>query len=83
MATHSGILAWKIPWTEESGYVQSRGHKELDMTDQRAHITCFQSFVLRVSFYNLVFEFSQYFLYDLSIWINGYITFYVHKGHGT
>ena len=25
MATHSGILAWKIPWTEESGGLQSRG----------------------------------------------------------
>ena len=25
MATHSGILAWKIPWTEESGELQSKG----------------------------------------------------------
>ena len=25
MATHSSILAWKIPWTEESGGLQSRG----------------------------------------------------------
>ena len=25
MATHSGILAWKIPWTEESGGLQSMG----------------------------------------------------------
>ena len=23
MATHSGILAWKIPWTEEPGRLQS------------------------------------------------------------
>ena len=23
MATHSGILAWKMPWTEESGRLQS------------------------------------------------------------
>ena len=23
MATHSSILAWKIPWTEESGGLQS------------------------------------------------------------
>ena len=23
MATHSGTLAWKIPWTEESGRLQS------------------------------------------------------------
>ena len=33
MATHSSILAWGIPWTEEPGGLQSMGgHKELDMT---------------------------------------------------
>ena len=32
MAGHSSILAWRIPWTEEPGGLQSRGHKELDMT---------------------------------------------------
>ena len=25
MATHSSILAWKIPWTEEPGRLQSMG----------------------------------------------------------
>jgi len=25
MATHSSILAWKIPWTEELGGLQSMG----------------------------------------------------------
>ena len=25
MATHSGILAWRIPWTEEPGALQSVG----------------------------------------------------------
>ena len=25
MATHCGILAWKIPWAEESGRLQSMG----------------------------------------------------------
>ena len=30
MATHSSILAWRIPWTEEPGGLQSMGHKELD-----------------------------------------------------
>ena len=25
MATHSSILAWKIPWTEEPGELQSVG----------------------------------------------------------
>ena len=27
MATHSGILAWKIPWTEEPGELQTIGSK--------------------------------------------------------
>ena len=25
MATHSSLLAWKIPWTEEPGRLQSMG----------------------------------------------------------
>ena len=29
MATHSGILAWEIPWTEEPGGVQSMGLKRV------------------------------------------------------
>ena len=32
LATHSSILAWKIPWTEELGRPQSMGSQELDMT---------------------------------------------------
>ena len=31
--THSSILAWRIPWTEEPGGLQSMGCKELDMTE--------------------------------------------------
>ena len=27
MATHSSTLAWKIPWTEEPGRLQSMGSK--------------------------------------------------------
>ena len=38
MATHSSILAWKTPWTEEPGRLQLWGRKELDMTD-RLHFT--------------------------------------------
>ena len=34
MVTHSNILAWKIPWTEEPGGLQSMGSQELDMTEQ-------------------------------------------------
>ena len=34
MATHSSILAWRIPWTEELGRLQSTGRKESDTTEQ-------------------------------------------------
>ena len=34
MASHSSILAWKIPWTEEPGRLQSMGRKELDTTER-------------------------------------------------
>ena len=32
MATHSRILAWRIPWTEEPGGLQSMGLQESDTT---------------------------------------------------
>ena len=33
MATHSSILAWRIPWMEELGGLQSTGRKESDTTE--------------------------------------------------
>ena len=30
IAIHSGILAWRIPWTEETGRLQSMGSQESD-----------------------------------------------------
>ena len=32
MATHSSILAWRTPWTEEPGRLQSMGSQESDTT---------------------------------------------------
>ena len=34
VATHSGTLAWKIPWTEKPGRLQSMGSLELDTTER-------------------------------------------------
>ena len=35
VATHSSILAWRIPWTEEPSELQSMGsHKESDMIEE-------------------------------------------------
>ena len=32
MATHSSILAWRIPWIEEPDRLQSMGYLDSDMT---------------------------------------------------
>ena len=37
MATQSNILAWRIPWTEELGGLQSMGLQKLDTNDQLTH----------------------------------------------
>ena len=34
MSTHSSILAWKIPWTEELVGYSPRGRKKSDTTEQ-------------------------------------------------
>ena len=37
MATHTSILAWRIPWTEGPSGIQSLGQKESDMNEQLTH----------------------------------------------
>ena len=37
MSTHSSILAWRIPWTEEPGDYSPWGHKVSDTTEQLTH----------------------------------------------
>ena len=39
MATHSSVFAWRIPWTEETGRLQSRGRKDSDTTKQQTTIS--------------------------------------------
>ena len=34
MATHSNILTWRIPWTEQPTGYSPWGHKKSDMTEQ-------------------------------------------------
>ena len=33
MATHSSILAWRIPWAEEPGGLQAKGSPESGTTE--------------------------------------------------
>ena len=37
METHSSILAWRIPWTEEPNRLQSTGSQESDTTYRLNH----------------------------------------------
>ena len=37
MATHSSVLAWRIPWTEKPGRLQFVGSKRVDTTEQLTH----------------------------------------------
>ena len=54
MATHSSILAWKIPWTEEPGRLQSMGSQTVRcdfVTKQQK-----QEENERLGFFSLIFE---------------------------
>ena len=42
MATHSSILAWTIPWTEEPGRIQSRGSQRVGYNWATKHILMIQ-----------------------------------------
>ena len=44
MTTHSSILAWEIPWTEEPGGLQSMGLPEADMTEQASWMASLREF---------------------------------------
>ena len=37
MATHSSVLAWRIPWTEEPGRLQPQGREKSDTTEVTQH----------------------------------------------
>ena len=38
MATHSSTLAWRIPWAEEPGGLQSTGSQGSDRTERVNHL---------------------------------------------
>ena len=61
MATYPSILAWRIPWTEEPGRLESQGCKELDSSNlaHTAHLHFnpgFCSFTQGVSSYLRLFQ---------------------------
>ena len=50
MATHSSILAWRIPWTEEPVKLQSEELQESDTTEQLNYYYYKEQFILYLCF---------------------------------
>ena len=78
MATHFIILSWKVPWTEEPGWLQSMGGNESNMTEQ-----------LTVSHFSYTHN-THHFAHDIQLsYLTMCCTQYVSKygklssGHGT
>ena len=46
MATHSSILAWRIPWTEVPSRLQSMGPQESDCVRQHLHFGMFKHLLI-------------------------------------
>ena len=68
MATHSNILAWRIPWTEEPGRLQSTGLQDSDTVEQLSHHH--QVFLAVIIYPVLITVFCK--LFKLK-WILGYV----------
>ena len=52
IATHSCILAWRIPWTEKPGGYSPQGHKELETTEATQHTPTQDKFAPQGTRYN-------------------------------
>ena len=64
MVTHSGILVWQVPWTEESGRLQYMGSKRVryDLATKKEcpycpFIPCFPGFFVLISLFIFLFCF--------------------------
>ena len=49
MATHSSILAWEIPWTEEPGWLQSIGSQRVGHNGSNVVVTLYTSFSVSIN----------------------------------
>ena len=60
MATHSSILAWRIPWTEKPGKLQSIDRKGSDMTEVTEHAPHAKKSINLYLVSDFVFLFKEY-----------------------
>ena len=59
VATHSSILAWRIPWTEEPGGLGPQGQEELDKTEH-THTFFFPQASDEIDIYSQMYTFRFY-----------------------
>ena len=63
MATHSSILTWEVPWTEESGGLQFTGLQrvghDLATKQQHSHLTLVQLCFLIYTLFKVFYVFQQ------------------------
>ena len=62
IATHSSILAWRIPWTEEPGRHSPWGHKDSDITEWLTILLFWSSFLFVCCFLFLLIWKSHIYL---------------------
>ena len=68
MATHSSILAWRIPWTEESGALQSMGSQRV-RHDHATNITTTTASITMIIWASLVAQLVRNPLAMWEIWV--------------
>ena len=64
MATHSSILAWKIPWAEDPGGLLSMGLHKSDMTEHVQMMTSMNLFMQQSVGKCLTIQIPRYALLD-------------------
>ena len=75
MATHSSVLAWRIPWTEEPGGLQTMESQESDMTKQLNHQTV--AILLTI----ILYKYLVYFCFVFQTFpFNVIMSFFQHSG---
>ena len=62
MATHSSILAWRIPWTEEPNRLQSTVLQRIGRDS--THVRLFLTFLIHIIFLDMIWFFFLYKLQD-------------------
>ena len=72
MAIHSSILAWKIPWTEEPGRLQSMGSQRQDWATENTFLRNVILAILSSSFLMKQFKLLWYILHAIKFKYNLY-----------